>query len=122
MVMEKLEDNTMTSHAIFRAVERAGLNHSSSERFISKAIEKGKLSADFRGYDRRYLQNKEAKGQCETRVYSSFIFIVDTAGCCVTVYPAPDWFGKKKHFDGKIRISKPKKYARYILSHDEDAA
>jgi len=112
----------LPTHAMRRAIERTGFNHSLSERIISKAIEKGKPSDGFKGNERRYLQSKEAKGQCETRVYLSFIFIVDTAGFCVSMYPTPDWFGKKKHFNGKVKINNPRKYPRYYIMFNEDVA
>ena len=44
--------------------------------------------------------------------YNNFCYIVSEEGFCVTLYPLPVWFGKKKHFNGKERIRNMKAYAR----------
>ena len=103
----------MTSHAIQRTQERAVLNIKSAERLISKAVERGKSVEAFWGKEKNYLFKKEMEGKCKVLVYQSYFFILDCMGNCMTMYPAPKWFGKRKYHDGKQKIRKIKKYMRF---------
>lgn len=100
-----------TYHSIERAKERAGINKKNAENHIKRAITRGKTADQFTSWEREYLQ-----GECtDTTIaiaYNNFCFIVSETGKCVTMYPLPIWFGKKKHFDGKERIRNMKSYAR----------
>ena len=112
----------ITHHAIQRTQERAGIKSKSSEKFIANALERGRMAEVFSANERNYLQAKEAKGECCVIVYQDFLFIVNDADCCVTVYAAPRWFGKKNHYDGKTKIRNIKKYMRLNNVFDEFVA
>ena len=112
----------VTHHALQRTQERAELKQKQSEKFLSNALERGKTSEDFISRERRYLQAKEANGDCRVLVYRSFLFIIDAAGQCITMYAAPEWFCKARHYDGKVRIGNLKKYMRFNDIYDEGAA
>ncbi len=99
-------------HSLTRAKERAGLNERKAERQISRAMRDGKPADAFSSWERSYLE-KEAYGDCTAIAYSGFCYIVNSNGFCVTMYPLPAWFGKKKHFDGKERIRNVKTYAKH---------
>ena len=103
---------TTTLHSIDRAMERCSLkNQRSAEKNISRAIQRGKRAEDCTSWERSYL-SKEAHDNCTAVVYNSFCYIINESGLCVTIYPLPAWFGKKKHFDGKERIRDYKKYCK----------
>lgn len=101
-----------TTHGLTRTKERTGYNTSTAARFIENAIQRGKMPTAMPTRERRYLQQQEAKEGCNALYYNGFCFIVSTEGYCVTMYPAPKWFGKKPHYDGKERIRNIKRYAR----------
>ena len=114
--------DAISYHAILRTQERTGLNQKLSEAFIINALKRGKTSEDFTANERSFLEAKEAKGDCGIVVYQSFLFVIDAAGVCVTMYAAPKWFGKKKYFDGKVKIKNIKKYSRFNEVFDVNAA
>ena len=100
-----------TIHSIDRAKERAGLNERRAYKMIDLALERGKTAEDFTSWERDYLLN-EGKADTTAIAYNNFCYIVSDEGFCVTLYPLPAWFGKKKHFNGKERIRNMKTYAR----------
>ena len=102
-----------TYHSIQRAKERTGFNLKSSERFIETALRRGRGAEAFSAKEKDYLLQKEAKEGCRMLVYNLFCFIVAADDACITMYPAPNWFGKKKYHDGKREIKDIKKYMRY---------
>lgn len=102
-------------HSLKRAKERAGLNEKAAEKQIARAMRDGKCADAFSSWERSYLE-KEAYGDCVAVAYSGFCYIVNSDGLCVTMYPLPVWFGKKKQFDGKERIRNPKTYAKFHSS------
>lgn len=107
-----------TYHSIVRAKERLGYNEKTSMNQIKHAMERGKKADQFKSSEYEYL----AKRCDETKyavAYNDFCYIMGTDGSCVTMFPLPEWFGKKNHFDGKKKIKKPKAYLRY--NHDEDS-
>ena len=114
--------SNVTAHAIRRTQERAGKKERSSEEFIEKALKYGKPPGAFFANERNFLKAKETKGDCSILVYQSFIFIVDNDGRCVTMYAVPKWFGKKRCYDGKIKIKNLKKYLRFNCIPDEAVA
>lgn len=103
--------STATVHSIERAKERAGLSEKRASKMIKLAIERGKRAEDFTSWERDYLKG-ECKGDKTAIAYNNFCYIVDEEGFCVTLYPLPAWFGKKKHFNGKERIRNMKVYSR----------
>lgn len=114
-----------TYHSLDRVKDRQNVkNKRAAKRVIARAIEKGKRAEDFSSWERDYLLN-EARDDCIAIAYNGFCYIVNHHDVCVTLYPLPAWFGKKKHFDGKERIKDYKKYQqnageRYGLDELED--
>ena len=99
------EENSL--HSIGRAKERAGLSRKRAEKMMNLARERGLGFEDCRwSIDRMFLlyrTNEVAvalalNGHC-------FKFKRGTADC-LTMYPLPKHFGKKKTFYGNNRISK----------------
>jgi len=109
-------------HAIERVQERFGLNPTSTQALIFKALERGRTSESFTAKERKYMQNKEKYGNCRVLYYQSFLFIVDLSGICITAYAAPKWFNKKTHYDGKTKIINVKKYMKFNISPGYNAA
>ena len=114
-------DNTIvTYHSVIRAMERGSIkNPRSAEKSIALALRKGKRASDFSSWERSYLI-KEAFDDCTAIAYNNFCYIVNSNGVCVTLYPLPVWFGKKKRFDGKERIRNCKKYQRNYQYQDHE--
>ena len=98
-------------HSIVRAKERLGYNKRNAEKQIELAMSRGKTADEFTSWERDYL-----KGECGDATtaiaYNNFCYIVSDTGICVTLYPLPVWFGKKKHFNGKEKIRNMKSYMR----------
>ena len=104
--------NVSTVHSLRRAKERCGIkNHHTAKRNIDMALIRGRKAEDCTSWERSYLE-QECCGNCTAIAYNNFCYIVNEYGVCVTVYALPQWFGKKKHFDGKERIRNYKKYWR----------
>lgn len=103
-------------HSIERAKERIGYNKRNAEKQIERAIACGKTADHFTSWERDYLQGE--CGESTTAIaYNNFCYIVSDTGVCVTLFPLPVWFGKKKHFNGKEKIRNMKSYMRnnYVL-------
>ncbi len=98
-----------TYHSVLRAQERLGLNEQSAEKKIKKAYERGKTAEQFTGRERAYLLNRNSDG-ITSRVYQNSCYIFNPFGFCITVYPLPNWFGKKTRYAGNNRIRNYKKY------------
>ena len=98
-------------HSLERAKERAGLNEKKAEKRIQIALERGRTAETFTSKERDFLE-RESSDFCVAIAYANFCYIVNENGFCVTMYPLPKWFGKKKHFDGKEKIRNVKAYAR----------
>lgn len=114
-----IDTSIATMHGVDRIKERCNLkNQRSAVKSIKLALKRGKRAEDFTSWERDYL-SKEAYGDCFAIAYNSFCYIVNSQGSCVTVYPLPAWFGKKKHFDGKERIRDYKKYCKNNTGYQE---
>ena len=101
----------MTCHSIMRAVERTNLKTDAAIRMIKRAKEHGKRSAVFPAEERKYLSRMERDGN-KAIFYSGYCFILSPDDTCITLFPVPQWFGKKYKFDGKTEIRNAKKYLR----------
>ena len=99
-----------TSHSIERANERTRFNGKAAIRFIEKGIVRGKTADQFTQKESRYLAGL-GRDNCVAKAYNGFCLIVSERGDCVTIYKLPDWFGKKRYYDGKKRIRNVKSYA-----------
>ena len=103
----------ITEHSVERAMERLGLERKAAERFLLNGIERGKTYESYSGKERRFLET-HAKGDCLSSIaYNGYCFVVSDDLVCLTVYPLPEWFGKKVFYDHKERIRNAKKYIRF---------
>ena len=100
-----------TVHSIERARERYATNEKTATKNIHLALERGKSAEEFSSKERHYLQNC-AKGNVTALAYNNFCYIVSEEGFCVTMYHLPEWFGKKRFYDGKKEIRNPRAYSR----------
>ena len=107
-----------TYHSLQRARERTGLSLKSSARLIGNAFERGKEADHFTAAERKFLERKVKDG-CRALYYNGYCFIVSADDYCITMYQAPEWFGKK-HYDGKDEIRKAKKYMRLSDLYEQE--
>ena len=104
----------VTLHSLERAKSRMGINTKPAIKQIKHALERGKTFKDFSSWERKYLE-KEAYGDCIAIAYNGYCYIFSNDNTCVTLYPLPSWFGKKKHFDGKNKIKNFKHYSKNLI-------
>lgn len=98
-----------TYHSLQRAEERTQFSGKTAMRFIENGISRGKTAADYKKEESQYLSRIAYDG-CIAKAYNGYCLIISDLGDCVTLYPLPEWFGKKKHYDGKKRIRNIKRY------------
>lgn len=110
---------TASCHSIERAKQRIGYNKKNAKKQIDRAITRGKTAEEYTSWEREYLLG-ECGEETTAIAYNNFCYIVSDGGICVTLFPLPTWFGKKKRFDGKERIRNPKVYERNRLPFKED--
>ena len=108
----------MTYHSIIRAEERMRSNEKSARRRINRAKERGIEATAVSSRERRYLESKETDGK-HAVYYAGYCFILGENNCCITMYPVPAWFGKKRLYHGKEQIKHPKKYFKYNIDSYE---
>lgn len=101
----------MTKHSIIRTEERASVKERVAKRLINNAKERGLAPNCFPLRERKYLESRENEKRI-VRYYLGYCFVFSSDFCCITMFPVPQWFGKKVLFQGKTKIRKPKKYAR----------
>lgn len=109
--------NFTTKHSVERMKDRLGVNERKAEKRIADTIERGLTAEAFSSWERSFLA-KEAHGDCTALAYNGYCYIVNADKICVTLYPLPVWFGKKKHFDGKEKIRNFKKYYNNRLAQN----
>ena len=107
----------ITLHSLKRAKERIGINEKTARKQIHLAFERGKTAEQFSSWEKSYLQ-AEAHNDCYAIAYNGYCYIFSCDCLCVTLYPLPSWFGKKKRFDGKTRIRNYKSYTKNSLWKD----
>ena len=111
-----------TIHSIVRANERAGMKRSEAIRFTDLAIRNGIRADELPRKERRYLESKEIDLSFSAVLYNGYIFILKDEDTCITLFPAPNWFLKKRYYDGKTKVRNAKKYLRYSASYRMEAA
>ncbi len=99
-----------TTHSIERANERTRYSGKSAVRFIENGIARGKRAEKFTQDERDYLANC-GYDNCTAKAYNGYCLIISEDGVCVTLYPLPGWFGKKRHYVGKTRVRNVKRYS-----------
>ncbi len=86
-------------HSYIRAKQRAGLNRKRAERMIDLARKRGIESDECSwAIDKRFLDRK-SDVYTKAVAYNGYCFIFDRNSYeCVTIFPLPKCFGKKKTF------------------------
>lgn len=102
-----------TCHSLERAIERLGLNENEAIRFTKMALARGKESKDMPKNEKQYMESKQVEIGIRTVYYNGIMLVFNSWDECITMYEAPSWFGRKKHYDGKQEIRDAKKYIRY---------
>lgn len=98
-----------TQHSIDRAMERINLNEREAMRKIDIALQRGKCAENYASSrERKYLENQSHNAIAVA--FDNFCYLFSYQGECITVYALPDWWEKKKMYNGKEKIRKPKKY------------
>jgi hypothetical protein len=112
-----------TFHALMRAEERAGLRKKYAKRLIANAISHGREADNFAGKERNYLLRKGKADGGRVLVHGEYCFIVRDGDRCVTMYPVPDWFEKRRN-GGKRPIISGNNFTRLWTSfhYYDDAA
>lgn len=101
-----------THHSIDRAKERINLNEKKALRNITIALERGNSSEHYNStMEKTYLENRNIDGIA--LAYNNVCYIFNYQGECITVYPLPKWWEKKKMYNGKEKIRNPKKYFNF---------
>ena len=88
-----------SEHSFERAKKRAGLSKKKAAKLMELAKERGKGFEECRwSKDRAYLVGR-TNNIAVALAYNGFCFIFDRETCrCITMYPLPKSFGKKKTF------------------------
>ena len=100
-----------TYHSIERAKERYSACERTAAKNIHLALERGKYADSFRSREREYLRNVGKDGAVAL-AYNNYCYIVNANGFCITMYPLPAWFGRKRYFSGKEEIRNVRAYSR----------
>lgn len=108
----------LTCHSIERAKLRVRSKSSEySRKQVQLAYERGLRAEDCTSWERNYMDNQNKGKGCVPVAYNGFCFIFcvypeRNEAVCLTVYPLPPWFGKKKshYYHKKERIKSPKNY------------
>lgn len=91
-----LEDS---KHSIERAKERGGLNRKKALKLMELAKKRGITCSDCTwSIDRNFLECR-TNDKCIAIAYNGYCFVMDRDTMnCITMYPLPKYFGKKKTF------------------------
>lgn len=99
----------MTHHSLERTKERARLNTDSSLRMIKRAYDRGLGYERYHSRERDFMLQRSGTDHVAL-AYNNFCFIFSNEGICITMFPLPEWFGKKKFYTEKKQIRNAKKY------------
>ena len=102
-------------HSIVRANERTRYSGDTAVRFIENGLQRGKAADEFSQDENRYLKRASNRG-CTALAYNGFCLIVNGEGKCVTLFPLPAWFGKKRFYERKVLICNARKYCAGYMS------
>lgn len=86
-------------HSIYRAKERMGISEKRAIRMFDLARRRGIRSIDCKwSVDRRFLEIKSSE-EVEAIAFNGYCFILDRMTMnCITMFPLPKDFGKKKTY------------------------
>ena len=98
-----------TYHGMERIKERMGRNFKDACRIHDLVSERGKDSTNFKGREKEYLESR-SYNEKKAVAYNGFCFILGVDNAIVTTYELPNWWMKKKRFDGKEKIRNAKRY------------
>lgn len=120
--MEEREwyENT-TRHGLERTMERAGLKKEKALRMIRLAWERGQRLCDLdSGWQRYYrrFDRQAFNGPTQMRFYNGFVFIFNSYGTLITMLNEHERHGRKRLYDGKVRVRDARKYGR--MNHMTD--
>ena len=107
-------DRYSTEHSLRRAYERLGMKETRAEKMMKRALKRGKTSADFSSaWEREYLERKETAG-ARVLFYNGAIYVFSgERDVCITVYPAPHWMGRKRHYINAEILRHPQRLYAY---------
>ena len=105
-----------TRHSIERVMERGNKNIREAIMDINRAFYDGSRIDDFSGRELDYLRRKTDDSAYPV-VYRNNIYIFESDDVCVTMIPAPKWFGSSVRPKGV----KPRSFDihRYLREYDE---
>ena len=110
------ETLSISKHALERTMERTTLNENQAKRFIGNAFERGCKKDELpMAWQKKYITQTERdlyNGLTDVRVYNNYIFIFSATKVLITMYPLPEFFSKKKYFNGKSPIRNIRKFNR----------
>ena len=113
----------ITHHGFVRAKERCNMKSVQKvENNVRRALERGKRADSFSSWERNYLE--KATSEYYTAVaYNNCCYIFNEFEQCITIMNLPPWFGKKRRFDGKVRIRNYKQYCadKYVCCEQRSA-
>ena len=113
----------ITHHGFVRAKERCNMKSVQKvENNVRRALERGRRSDSFSSWERSYME-KANKANCSAVAYNGFCYIFNEFDQCITILNLPAWFGKKRRFDGKVRIRNYKQYCadKYVCCEQRSA-
>lgn len=111
-----------TLHGLERTMERAGLKESKALRMIRLAWERGQRLSDLDSNWQRYYKRFERPiydGPSQMRFYNGFLFIFNACGELITMVREHERHGRKRLYDGKVRVRDARRYERMNKERDD---
>ncbi len=112
-----------TLHGLMRTMQRAELNESKALRMIRLAWERGRLLCDLPSSWQRYYRrfDRPARhGPTQMRFYNGYLFIFNAYGELITMVSEHERHGRKRIYDGKVRVRDARKYGRMNREREDD--
>lgn len=113
-------ENT-TRHGLERTMERTGLKKQKALRMIRLAWERGQRLCDLDSSWQRYysrFDRQSFNGPTQMRFYNGYVFIFSHQGSLITMLNEHERHGRKRLYDGKVRVRDAHKYGR--MNHMAD--
>ena len=101
----------VTAHSVERAKERLGYNEKYAVGFMERALSRGLTATSCEAKAEKAWLSRQAGSGYYAIAYNGSCLIISPDRVCVTIYPLPQWFGKKKRY---ARDKKPiRNFTRY---------